>query len=788
MAAEDSKRLGERLTDDHGFVAIPTRNKRPLPRGWQNYSRTYNGPLWQNANGCGLLTGEESGITVIDIDAPDRDWFDKFWLHHKLEPTTWVETPSGGCHIYYKYCGELKHTQKLGELDIDVRNDGGQIIAPGSFYYTDKASKTKYNGERYKMTHSFDDIRELDSIWLDIQNRGIDRETFEILPIKQPFIKRPPELTNRRVETNQDAVYNLLLAYSKARGFDYESWRNGIFCICKIAENNNWNADSMAVEWSMQIGKRDGDARAREHVKKYDGTKGRNWGLDYLLGQVSEDARKAFMEGFRKEYYYNDYIDILKTKPVKLSDVHDYLSTALIRIDRDGNIFWYIRKRADQGDIWTLCKCGMPFSGTNLGNFVYFAEAEQIKSSFKNELLKYQYDKVQNYKDLVFAPYYGGEDPVPAGVFNAFSRYRHDNMSDDEYFAHQNADFKFVLNHWEETMCGNNKEFYEYTMNWLADLLRNGYKKPATAIGMQGKQGLCKGLMWEELVWKGILGKPYSHVITNMRRFTERFNTNRLYKCLHIFNECTQQKHGSRTDWDQMKSIITDREFTAEPKGKEQFTAVDCAGSVLLSNHKRFVNLENDDRRYAIVRMQAKYFGHTKYFARLARLVKDEKIQQTFFSFLVRRDLSKYNPRKIPMTDIRRTIKHLRNENHILDFLRRLVCKVELPGETWFYDDTRNEKLHLNKRWYSETRLWAAFQDFLDYIGIQKMYWPRRPTIREQLRENGLQISSRTHRDGMGTDKSDIRQRMSWQIDKDIVRELHRSMLNQDEWDYPEVY
>jgi len=64
----------------HGVVTVPCREKYAKGlRGWQELQAPYDGPLWEVATGFGISCGEVSGVTVIDVDAPDREWFDAFW-------------------------------------------------------------------------------------------------------------------------------------------------------------------------------------------------------------------------------------------------------------------------------------------------------------------------------------------------------------------------------------------------------------------------------------------------------------------------------------------------------------------------------------------------------------------------------------------------------------------------------------------------------------------------------------------------------------------------------------
>lgn len=88
--------------------------------------------------GYGLLTGEKSGITIVDLDINHKDGVngvDTFtdWMLDTLEwddietirATLTIETPRGGKHLYFKYVEGVKNV--AGILSgVDVRNDGGQ--------------------------------------------------------------------------------------------------------------------------------------------------------------------------------------------------------------------------------------------------------------------------------------------------------------------------------------------------------------------------------------------------------------------------------------------------------------------------------------------------------------------------------------------------------------------------------------------------------------------------------------------------------------------------------------
>lgn len=89
----------------------------------------------------GLPTGATSGLVVLDLDRSKNGTPDGFeWLHdfeetHGRLPETMVATtPSGGEHHYFELPEGLTVPTSAGTVapNVDVRGDGGYVIAPGS--------------------------------------------------------------------------------------------------------------------------------------------------------------------------------------------------------------------------------------------------------------------------------------------------------------------------------------------------------------------------------------------------------------------------------------------------------------------------------------------------------------------------------------------------------------------------------------------------------------------------------------------------------------------------------
>ncbi|MEI2299180.1 bifunctional DNA primase/polymerase [Ensifer sp. MJa1] len=88
----------------------------------------------------GLPTGEPSGLIVIDIDMKgeidgEKSWNDLMVKHRAAPPITReIHTPSGGRHLTFRHPGNVKIRNSAGKLGLglDVRGDGGYVIAPPS--------------------------------------------------------------------------------------------------------------------------------------------------------------------------------------------------------------------------------------------------------------------------------------------------------------------------------------------------------------------------------------------------------------------------------------------------------------------------------------------------------------------------------------------------------------------------------------------------------------------------------------------------------------------------------
>ena len=147
-AALDYGRLG------WSVIPVEPRGKRALVR-WQAFQyRRADVPeiaewfrRWPDAN-IAIVTGIVSGLVVLDLDPRHGAHASLESLqqaHGALPDTVEVSTGGGGRHLYFAHPGDVTHNRVGMAPGIDLRGDGGYVVAPPSIHAT---------GEPYRWVRS----------------------------------------------------------------------------------------------------------------------------------------------------------------------------------------------------------------------------------------------------------------------------------------------------------------------------------------------------------------------------------------------------------------------------------------------------------------------------------------------------------------------------------------------------------------------------------------------------------------------------------------------------------
>jgi Bifunctional DNA primase/polymerase, N-terminal len=133
---DETRQMAQNLARNCGWHLFPCRDdKRPTLKRWPELAskdpaeierlwREHPGPL------IGILTGEASGVDVLDLDAkhdPARAWYAE--NRHRIPSTRTFRTRSGGTHFYFRHSAGVRNTASKIAEGVDTRGDGGYVIS-----------------------------------------------------------------------------------------------------------------------------------------------------------------------------------------------------------------------------------------------------------------------------------------------------------------------------------------------------------------------------------------------------------------------------------------------------------------------------------------------------------------------------------------------------------------------------------------------------------------------------------------------------------------------------------
>src|SRR5207245_1909283 len=131
---ECGKKAGKHPRTLHGLKDATT-SEAVIREWWEK---------WPNAN-VGILTGEPSGLVVVDVDS-DKGGEESFAqlerTYGPLPKTVETRTGGGGRHLFFKHPG-VKIKSTTGDLapGLDIRADGGYIVASPSLHLSGQTYK-----------------------------------------------------------------------------------------------------------------------------------------------------------------------------------------------------------------------------------------------------------------------------------------------------------------------------------------------------------------------------------------------------------------------------------------------------------------------------------------------------------------------------------------------------------------------------------------------------------------------------------------------------------------------
>jgi len=232
------KNINEHINNDvlkaQKIFPCKSNGKKPLtPRGFKDASSD-TGVIttwWSNypdAN-IGLCTGKDANLIVVDVDvknsAGGMESLQELEAEFEKLDTLIVTTPSGGWHYYFSFPKDLDAIGCMVGFrkGIDIRADGGYVVAPGS----------SIDGKLYEFKDIDKEIAELPLWLLDLlTNKESNTSSFDVVETIQGVSEG----------SRNDSLFKLASSL-RGRDVDYDDAREQV-----LSANSNCNPPLSSTE------------------------------------------------------------------------------------------------------------------------------------------------------------------------------------------------------------------------------------------------------------------------------------------------------------------------------------------------------------------------------------------------------------------------------------------------------------------------------------------------------------------------------------------------------------
>ena len=230
-----------------------------FPPKWSEFT-LQNTYINEKYNGIALLTGKINNLIIIDIDNIGH-WEKLLKEHDEEEPNTIkVISGSGGLHYYFQYDKEFEHIKSKDHCfgknyDIDIKTNGGCIIAPPTKYFNKNLNKNV----EYQWENSIFDY-ELSKIPDWIKKLLLEKKEFKKVIKKEiidDILQNNVENNIQNLEINEEVpelnftineIEYILSMLNDIRFQNYNDWLNVGICLYNI----NFEYWLIWEKWSQQ--------------------------------------------------------------------------------------------------------------------------------------------------------------------------------------------------------------------------------------------------------------------------------------------------------------------------------------------------------------------------------------------------------------------------------------------------------------------------------------------------------------------------------------------------------
>jgi hypothetical protein len=622
----------------NGFKNAST-DEATIKRWWTTYAK---------AN-IGIATGRVSGIAVVDVDGPKGEAKLAALLSEYeqiLEPKNYVETGrlDGGQHYYFKYPTNT-HVPSHKDDGLEVKSDGGYVVAPPSRHVSGKTYTWKNVGPLEELSKCFVDFaiqkRKLSSTGNQARARaGSSKKRLEN---HLAASYSPPEWSEA-----EEARIRSALTVIPAE--DREIW----FEIGAALHSTGWGGRARALfdQWSEKP-----DKYNEEKSDKY-----------------NEEGQDKLWESFARGY---------EGRPITLGTLfalakkHGWEEPPPSEIAELNEKHFLIR------NIGGKCLVGeMVPNHAGSGQMLSLQSIDAFRSWYANQTARGSNKPISVGAYWLVHPRrrgYQGVDLVP----NAPKELPNGNLNLWRGFGVESkaGDWSRMRNHILNVLAGGDYKAACYILCWAAWCVQHPGERAEVALVLQGGKGSGKGVFLRALA--RCFGE-HGMQITNEEHLIGRFNGH-FRSCLFLFADEAFWA-GNKKGESVLKGLITEPILMIEQKGIDAVQWPNRLHIAMAANSDWVVPASPGERRYAVFMSSDKYVRgnasdaeHEAYFKALHHELENGGLEAMLFD-LLKLPLGSWHPRQVYETEgLQRQKEH--SLSPLEQWLEQVLQEGRLPND-----------------------------------------------------------------------------------------------------------
>lgn len=674
---------------------------------WKDFKKSDD----KKYNSTYAVCGRESNIIVVDLDDMTNPTCIEI---HKISNSNLKVKTKKGFHHYFKYDDEFNHNRRFNKQEIDIKSNDGFVFGINSFYDGKIQYELIQRPENDVINPMCDELKNL--------IRSFDKVDKKISKKINNEIQKTNKSKINSVQIEDDIMTELLNSLNSDRSDNFENW-----IMCGLALYNDGYDAKYYKLFSMRSDKyEEGIELTKYNQFKDDKTnKITTATLWYWLYQDNENKFKELRDkvDFNKHDFViditEDYFSENKMFDLLQSDINEFGIEYRNRFFNKSKSFQYFNKfhfiMTENDAIFKIEFVGKrkEIKKIVINGYKCFTYTFKIKYDFIDDWMKSIHS--QRYATIQFSP----KEKINNEAFNLFNGF----VYEDDNKEYNLNEIMPILDH-IKYLCKDEKEVYEYILNWISHIIQKPNRKTESAVVFYSQaEGVGKNALTD------ILTKIFDGYVApvTLNDLTGKFNSLLKAKLLLIGDEITPKAKELNNE---LKNAITRKDYKLEYKGLEPITMKDRANYIFTTNNELAFRVSDQDRRYCLIECPSVKKNET-YFDKLYKLIDDENIMKQFFNFLLVRDISNINIRKIPLTKYKQ-----RNQEHNMPHYIQMI--IDNPryycNKDWTVETLKTELANYEKDkkiYHKDTTNRTLIRDLTKYFGC---YRYRTNKIKCQLR------------------------------------------------------